>query len=123
MIEHLQEIWDQFVFTADTGKFSVVLAVLSVIAMWVLFRKAGRGGWRSLVPGLNLYTLCDIADTSGWKFILFLIPLVGLVYYVIFSFRLARAFGKGFLFGLGLLFFPPLFMLILGFGHAKYRRR
>ncbi|MBQ7638830.1 MAG: hypothetical protein IJS90_08015 [Clostridia bacterium] len=121
MIDQFKELWSQYIFTPETGKVSIVLAILSIAGMWLLFRKAGKGGWRSLIPVLNIYTLVQIAD-RGWKVILFFIPLVGAVYYIIFSVRLARAFGKGGLFALGLMICPPLFMLILGFGKADYRR-
>ena len=123
MFDTLQEIWSEYLFTPEAGTFSLILAVLSVVAMWFIFVKAGRGGWRSLIPIYNLYTLVDIGDTTGWKFLLFLIPLVGEIYYLIFAFRLARAFHKGAVFALGLIFFPPLFMLILGFGGSTYKRK
>ena len=123
MFDQLQSIWSEYLFTPETGTVSVILAVLSVVAMWVVFVKAGRGGWRSLVPVLNLYTLVEIADTTGWKFLLLLIPVVGAIYYVLLTYRLARAFGKGLLFAIGMMLFQPFFMLILGFGKAKYRKR
>ena len=123
MFDKLQEIWSNYLFTPEAGTFSAILAVLSIAAMWVIFVKAGRGGWRSIVPVLNLYTLVDIADTTGWKFLLLLIPGIGAIYYVLLSIRLARAFKKGILFAIGLMVFPPLFMLILGFGKARYRKR
>jgi hypothetical protein len=123
MFDTLQEIWNNYLFTPETGTFSLILAVLSIVAMWMIFQKAGRGGWRSLIPLYNLYTLVDIGDPSGWKFLLFLIPLVGQIYYLVFAFRLARSFHRGTLFGLGLILFPPLFMLILGFGSSTYKRR
>ena len=120
-MEQMQELWQEYLFTPQTGFFSAVVAVLSVIAMWLLFKKAGKGGWRSLVPILNLYTLVDIADGCGLKFLLLLIPVVGAVYHVILNLRLARAFGKGLLYGLLLIFFTPLFILFLGIGNARYR--
>ena len=120
-MEHLQEIWQEYLFTPQTGFCSAVVAILSVIGMWVLFKKAGKGGWRSLVPILNLYTLVQIADGFGLKFLLLLIPGVGVVYHVLLNLRLARAFGKGLLYGLLLIFFTPLFTLLLGLGSARYR--
>ncbi len=120
-MEHLQELWREYLFTPQTGFFSAVVAVLSVIAMWVLFKKAGKSGWRSLVPILNLYTLVDIADGFGIKFLLLPIPVVGVVYHVLLNLRLARAFGKGLLYGVCLIFFTPLFTLFLGLGNARYR--
>jgi len=120
-MDKLQEIWSEYLFTPGTGTVSVILAVLSVIGMWLLFKKADKAGWRSIIPIVNIYTLVQIAD-RGWKIILFLIPVVNAIYYILFSFRLARAFGKGALFSLGLIFFSPFFILILGLGSARYRR-
>ncbi len=122
-MEVFKDVWSDYLFTPEGGVTAFLLAALSVIGMWVLFKKAHKAGWRSLVPVLNVYTLVQIGDTTGLKCLLFLIPVVNVIYYVMFNFRLARAFGKGFLFGLGLLLFPPLFILFLGLGKADYRRR
>ncbi|MHC4607720.1 MAG: DUF5684 domain-containing protein [Planctomycetota bacterium] len=39
---------------------------------------------------------------------------------IIIPLDVARSFGKGFLFGLGLLFLPFIFYPVLGFGGARY---
>lgn len=52
-----------------------------------------------------------------------IISLVGAVIAIISEYKLAKAFGKGFGFFLGLLFLNPIFKLILGFGNAKYQGR
>ena len=123
ILESFKELWSSFLFTPEGGFISTLFAVLSIIGMWVLFKKAHKAGWRSLVPILNIYTLVQIGDTSGLKALLFLIPVVNVIYYILFSIRLARSFGKGLLFGIGLMLFPPFFMLVLGLGGARYRRR
>ena len=123
ILESFKELWGSFLFTPEGGFISTLFAVLSVIGMWVLFKKAHKAGWRSLVPILNIYTLVQIGDTNGLKALLFLIPVVNVIYYIVFSVRLARSFGKGLLFGIGLMLFPPFFMLVLGLGGARYRRR
>lgn len=99
---------------------SLIVSVLMIVAMWLIFSKAGQGGWKVLIPFYNLYTFCKVADGNGWKFLLFLIPLVNLIYAIILDFRLAKSFGKGVGFGFGLLFLTPIFMLILAFGKAQY---
>ena len=99
---------------------SLIVSVLMIVAMWLIFSKAGQGGWKALIPFYNLYTYCKVADGNGWKFLLFLIPLVNLIYAIILYFRLAKSFGKGVGFGFGLLFLTPIFMLILAFGKAQY---
>ena len=42
---------------------------------------------------------------------------------VLFAVRTSRAFGHGAGFAVGLFFFSPLFMLILGFGKSKYDKK
>ena len=118
-----RELGDKYLFTTESKTMTGIVTVLTVLAMWMIFTKAKRSGWRSLVPLLNVYTLVDIADTTGWKFLLLLIPVVGVVYYVLLCLRLARVFRKGTLFAVGLMLFPTVFMLILGFGKAKYKKR
>jgi VIT1/CCC1 family predicted Fe2+/Mn2+ transporter len=53
--------------------------------------------------------------------ILTLIPLVGVVVAIIVCLDVARAFGKGSGFGLGLAFLSFIFFPILGFGTAQYQ--
>ena len=50
-----------------------------------------------------------------------IISLVGGIIAIISEYKLAKAFGKGFGFFLGLLFLTPVFKLILGFGDAQYQ--
>ena len=122
ILDAFTDVWTQYVFTPEGGTVSLILTVLSIVGMWLLFRKAHKAGWRSLVPILNVYTLVQIGDGAGLKFLLFFIPVVNVIYYVIFSFRLARSFGKGTLFAIGLILFPPLFILVLGLGSARYKK-
>ena len=99
----------------------IIVGVLLLIAAWKILTKAGEPGWKAIVPFYNMYMLVKIADGKGIKFLLFLIPIVGFVYDIIFSIRLAKAFGKGTGFGIGLFFLPNVFSLILGFGSAEYQ--
>ena len=98
----------------------IIVGVLLLVAAWKILEKAGEPGWKAIIPFYNMYTLVKIADGKGIKFLLFLIPIVSLIYDIIFSLRLAKAFGKGTGFGIGILFLPNVFSLILGFGSAQY---
>jgi uncharacterized membrane protein YhaH (DUF805 family) len=73
-----------------------------------------------LIPFVNVYVLMKIAGRPGWWLILFLIPLVNLIISILVSLDLAKSFGKGAGFGLGLAFLGPIFYPILGFGSARY---
>lgn len=99
---------------------SLAISVLTLIAMWKLFVKAGRAGWKCLIPFYNTYCLYDIAWGNGWLFLLMFVPCVNVVVGIMMLFKLAKAFGQGTGFGFGLLFLNTIFILILGFGSAEY---
>lgn len=107
-------------FSAAYSIIMLVVLVLTIVAMWKLFVKAGKPGWASLVPFYNAYCLYDIAWGNGWLFLLTFIPCVGVIFGFIMLFKLAKAFGKGVGFGFGLLFLNTIFILILGFGSSEY---
>lgn len=99
---------------------SLAISVLTLIAMWKLFVKAGKAGWKCLIPFYNTYCLYDIAWGNGWLFLLMFVPCVNVVVGIMMLFKLAKAFGQGTGFGFGLLFLNTIFILILGFGSAEY---
>ena len=98
----------------------VAVGILSIIAMWKIFVKAGEPGWAAVIPFYNLYVLFKITWGSGWKFLLLLIPIAGIVILVITMVKLAKAFGKGSGFAVGLIFLSIIFYCILAFGDAQY---
>lgn len=99
---------------------SLAISVLTLVAMWKLFVKAGKEGWKCLIPFYNTYCLYDIAWGNGWLFLLMFVPCVNVVVGIMMLFKLAKAFGQGTGFGFGLLFLNTIFILILGFGSAEY---
>ena len=103
--------------------FAIYLAliVLSIAAMWKLFEKAGEAGWKSIIPIYNAYILFKLAGRNGWGILLMLIPIVNIVIWIMVAIDLAKHFGKSTAFGvLGLVLFPFVGYLMLGFGEAKY---
>ncbi|MBE6740922.1 MAG: hypothetical protein E7570_01325 [Ruminococcaceae bacterium] len=97
-----------------------IAIVLMIIADWKLFSKAGVAGWKSLIPIYNIYTLVKIVDGNGIKFLLLCLPIVNIVYGIILNLRMAKAYGKGTGFAIGLILLPNLFQLILAFGSSEY---
>lgn len=98
----------------------LVFMVLIIAGMWKMFVKAGQPGWAAFIPLYNLYVLLQIAGRPGWWFLLFLVPFVNIVVGVLLWVDIAKAFGRGAGFALGLLFLTPIFILILGFGEDTY---
>ena len=100
--------------------FTLAAVVLTVVAEWKIFEKAGEAGWKILIPFYNTYTLVKIADGNGVKFLLLLVPFVNIVYAIMLMVRLAKSFGQSGGFAVGLIFLPFIFLLILAFGGAQY---
>jgi uncharacterized membrane protein YhaH (DUF805 family) len=103
------------------GLIGLAIMVFFIAAMWKVFTKAGKAGWLVLIPIVNIYQLLKIAGRPGWWLILFIIPLVNLIISILVSMDIAKSFGKGAGFGLGLAFLSPIFYPILGFGSATYK--
>jgi hypothetical protein len=109
-----------------TGSAMVVLlielaiAVLAIAGAWKVFVKAGKPGWAAIVPIYNLCVMGEIAGKETWYGLLCLIPLVGIVFAIIIVVGLAKAFGKGVGYALGLIFLGFIFWPMLGFGSDQY---
>lgn len=99
----------------------MVFVVLMIAALWKVFSKAGQPGWAAIIPIVNTYFLIRVAGRSGWWLILMFIPVVNFIIWIILCIDVAKNFGKGTGFGIGLLFLPFIFFLILGFGSAQYQ--
>lgn len=117
-------------FAALSGFFMVIgiigtiIGVLTIIAMWKIFVKAGKPGWASLIPIYNAIVLFQIVNLSPWLLLLSIVPIVNIIAMFIISImlclRLAKAFQKGTGFAIGLIFLNTIFILILGLGDSKY---
>ena len=54
----------------------LVIYVLSVIAMWKIFTKAGKPGWASLIPIYNIIVMYQIVGLNPLLIILLFIPFI-----------------------------------------------
>jgi hypothetical protein len=113
---------------AAAGAFGLVfmlvclaIVVLVIAGLWKVFTKAGKPGWAAIVPIYNVIVILQIAGKPIWWLILCLIPLVNLIVAILVGIGVAKNFGKGTGFGIGLALLGPIFYPILGFGDARYR--
>jgi ABC-type sulfate transport system permease subunit len=109
----------------STGEFIAVViyiavVVLMVAGMWKTFEKANQPGWGAIIPIYNVILLLKVAGKPIWWLVLMIIPLANVIVGILVPIAVARNFGKGVGFGLGLLFLPFIFYPILGFGDAEY---
>jgi len=112
------------------------IVVLYIVAFWKIFTKAGEQGWKCIIPFYNFYTLYKIVWDVKYFWILFaiiiascvvsLIPVFGwiidgltgvviLCLTIMMNYYLARTFGHGIGYTLGLVFLGPIFILIIAF--------
>ena len=97
----------------------VVLTVLMIAAMWKIFVKAGQPGWAAIIPIYNWIVWCKIVGRPAWWVLLLLICFP--IFFIILSIDLAKSFGKGGGFSVGLILLSIIFFPILGFGSATYQ--
>lgn len=96
------------------------LAIVVIAGVWKTFTKAGQPGWACIIPIYNIYVLTQVAGKPGWWVLLYFIPIVMVVVHIIVLAGVARNFGQGIGFTLGLFFLSFIFFPILGFGSATY---
>jgi hypothetical protein len=100
----------------------LVGVVVACIGMWKVFEKAGQPGWAGIIPFYNMFILTtEIARKEILWFVLMFIPCVNIVAAIIVCIDVAKNFGKGPGFGIGLALLSPIFFPILGFGDAKFQ--
>ncbi len=127
--------------------FFGLMVAIHVHGLWHIFKKARRAPWLSLIPLVNRVTLCGISGVGLFGFALYLaawafvflglynaleglgtnILLGALVLFVLVhiwqGIALARRFGSGVLFGIGLALLPAPFCFILGDDETRYLKR
>lgn len=99
----------------------LVIVVLLIASVWTVFSKAGKPGWAAIIPIYNIIVLLQIAGKPVWWIILLFVPVVNLVIVILCYVGVARNFGKGVGFALGLIFLSPIFFPILAWSDAQYR--
>ncbi len=102
--------------------FSLAFIALMIASLWKVFTKAGQPGWASIVPIYNIIVILQIVGKPWWWIIGMIIPFVNFVVFIMLAVELARVFGKGIGYAIGLILLPFVFYPMLAFGDATYRR-
>src|SRR5271157_731475 len=98
----------------------IAVIVFEIAALWQVFVKAGHPGWAAIIPFYNYYVLLKIVGRPGWWLILYFIPIVNIIIWIIVAIDLAKSFAKTTGFAVGLIFLAFIFIPILGFGPSNY---
>jgi len=111
---------DSFIVTFFLSLLYTSLIVLLCASQWIIFQKAGKRGWYSLVPVYGALVLLQIIGKPWWWILLFLIPFANIVFAIWMLNLLSKSYGKSEGFTVGLILLSFIFYPILAFGDAKY---
>src|SRR5207247_7144125 len=98
------------------GLVILAIAILEIAALWKIFVRAGYPGWAAIVPIYNYVVLCKIGGKPGWWFLILWL----IVPWFMVCIGIARNFGKGTGFGIGLALLAPIFFPLLAWGSTRY---
>ncbi len=101
--------------------FYFAFVAFMIIVMWKIFVKAGKPGWGCIVPIYNIILQLEIAGRPLWWIFLMFIPIVNFIIAIIITLDIAKAFGKGTGFGVGMILLPIIFYPILAFDSSEYQ--
>lgn len=133
------------VFYLITTLVSLAMLITLVVALWKVYTKMGEAGWACLVPFYSNYVMlrrvwdtklfwpltiggilpsillkCGGSENMVTTLISLPISIAVLVIMIMMYVKLAKAFGKGNGFAVGMVLLMPIFICILGFGDAEY---
>ena len=126
-------------------------ALIPIYDLYILFKICGIKKWFWVFLGATIFasilscinppvestvsvsnsviTVTDLSPTIDWsQHVPYLIgtiftAIISIAFAIAIAVRLAKAFGKGVGFTLGLIFLSGIFYMILGFGKAKYDKK
>ena len=107
--------------SATTWIVVCAVMVFYIASMWKIYTKAGQPGWAAIIPIYNAIVLLEIAGKPIWWILLLLIPCVNIIVGILVAVDVAKNFGQGTGFAIGLVLLPFVFYPILGFGSARYQ--
>ncbi len=98
----------------------LLFILITAESIWIIFTKAGKEGWASIIPLYNLIVLLEIVKKPTWWIFLLLFPIVNIVFVIWVTNLLAKRFNKDESFTLGLLLLPFIFYPLWGMSRAEY---
>jgi signal peptidase I len=73
---------------------SVLIVLLPGIGLYKMFEKAGRPGWKGLVPFLNTWEMLNIARKPKWWFFAQFVPVAGWFFSLLIMIEFVKCFNK-----------------------------
>ncbi len=97
-----------YTVNAFSSMINLAVLVLTVIAYWMVFEKAGEAGWKALIPFYNEYILFKVSgkkDLFWWKLGAQILGIIASIVMVVAGvFLIMSLFGGDYGFSYGLFF-------------------
>ena len=101
---------------------SLAVTVFLIIAIWMIYKKAGQPGWAAIIPIYNIVVMLRVIKFEWWHILIMIfVPFASLVYSIIIPIKLAKVFGKSTGFAVLAVFLTIIAYPILAFGQATYQ--
>jgi Family of unknown function (DUF5684) len=113
-------------YASSSGNSPVIIIVaivgylLAALPLMGVFLKADEPGIAAFIPIWNALVLLKIVGRPWWWLILYIIPIVGIIVAIVVFYDLAKSFGHGVGFTIGLVLLSWIFLLILWLGRSRY---
>lgn len=98
----------------------VLILIMYIISMWKILVKSNRKGFISLIPIYNIYVLNNIIIGNRLLFIFSLIPIINIIYFIYFNYKLGMVFGVSKKNIILLIIFPIYFVPYIANSDYKY---
>lgn len=116
------------IFASISAAGAAAIVIIVVLVAYVVaalpasgvFAKAERPRWAAFVPIYNTLTLLDVVGRPLWWIFLLFIPGINIILTIIVMNDLAKSFGHGPGFTVGLVLISWVFMLVLWLGPSEY---
>lgn len=97
-----------------------ILAIITLIGLSRVFKKANRSSIAAFIPFYNIYILLEVANMQKSYFLPLLIPIVNIPLLLNVNTTIASLFKKSKMFGIGMTFLPFIYYPILAFSRSEY---
>ena len=111
----------------------ITVLIIYLIALWMVFEKAGRKGWEAIIPFYNTWVLAEISDIAWWYALIIILSNLGvlsnselglilnlaaLVANFFIFYNLSKKFHKSTGFAILMTIFPVVMIPMIGFSNS-----
>lgn len=102
--------------------FPYIVLIVSALSIYLysiqlIFIKCNKRWWFSLIPIYNLFILSEILFKNKWLGFIYLVPVVGQIFFLVSLYELAEKFEYN---GFFAVICPIIYIPLMGFGNRLY---